>query len=194
MNYLAHLYLAGDAPEAIVGNLMGDFVKGSALSEYSEPIRAGIRLHRRIDAFTDAHPVVAGSRRLIGPEHRRYAGVLVDIFYDHFLARSWAAYSSVPLPEFAARVYQVLRTHDRLLPDRLRRVAASMSANDWLGSYAEVVGIEAALARAARRLTRENAMAAGAAELTANYDGLRAHFDCFFPALVQYVRGLRQQH
>ena len=101
MNYLAHLYLAGDDSELLIGGLMGDFVKGRVDPARPAAVRAGILLHRRVDSFTDQHPVVRRSKARIDPEFRRYAGILVDLFFDHFLACDWPAYSRQPLPQYA---------------------------------------------------------------------------------------------
>lgn len=191
MNYLAHLYLSEDTPESLVGNLMGDFVRGGDLSRYGEEIARGIALHRRIDAFTDAHEVVRESKRRISAGNRRYAGVLVDLFYDHFLAREWDRYSPEPLPRFAARVYGALEQHHALLPERLQAVAIRMAAGDWLVSYREVSSIGAVLERMSGRLTRENSLPRGIEDLTARYEELGADFERFFPDLVEYVHSVR---
>src|SRR5262245_27221828 len=100
MNFLAHVYLAGGSDELLIGSVLGDCVKGSDLTKFSEAVGAGIRLHRRIDAFSDTHPVVGASKRRIGEANRRYAGPLVDLFYDHFLAASWHRYADGSLEEF----------------------------------------------------------------------------------------------
>jgi acyl carrier protein phosphodiesterase len=88
MNYLAHLYLAGDSPESILGNLIGDFLKGTTVDSYSESIRKGIQLHKQVDRYTDLHDIVRKSKQLISPVNKRYAGIIVDVFYDHFLAKT----------------------------------------------------------------------------------------------------------
>ena len=136
MNYLAHLFLAGPEPEALLGALMGDFVKGVLDERYPAAITRALALHRRIDTFTDAHPVTAASRARISPERRRFAGIMVDLFYDHFLARHWDEHAREPLDAFTARVYALLEQHDALLPERLRSIAPRMAQADWLASYA----------------------------------------------------------
>jgi acyl carrier protein phosphodiesterase len=192
VNYLAHLYLAEDTPESLLGNLMGDFVRGTDLHSYSHAVRGGIQLHRKIDVFTDAHPVVLQSKQRLSPGYRRYAGIAVDIFYDHFLARDWAAYSPVPLPEFASRVYEVLQEHEAMLPERLRRTASFMTAENWLVSYGRVEGVSAALRRASRRLKGRVHLEAMADELVACDAGLETDFRRFFPELRAYVLSVRQ--
>ena len=120
MNYLAHLYLAEQSSEGLLGGLLGDFVKGRLDDRYTDTVRRGIALHRAIDSYTDAHPLHLESRNRIGRQRRRYAGIIIDVCYDHFLSRCWADYSSESLGCFTERVYDVLRQHQESLPDRLR--------------------------------------------------------------------------
>ena len=192
MNFLAHTYLASGTDESIVGALMGDFVKGPLDDRDASGITAAIALHRHIDSFTDAHPLVANSRARVGPTRRRYAGILVDLFYDHFLARHWRDYSDVPLHQFTARVYAALRANENLLPERLRYIAPRMAASDWLASYRDVEAIGIALDRMGERLKRGNALLGSAAELTASYAGFEADFRAFFPEVVRYARERQQ--
>ncbi len=132
MNYLAHLYLAEQSREGLLGSLLGDFVKGRLDDRFPETVRRGIALHRAIDSFTDAHPVHLESRNRIGRQRRRYAGNIVDVSYDHFLCRSWTEYSNENLASFTARVYDILGEHRDDLPDRLRRIAPHMIADETL--------------------------------------------------------------
>lgn len=184
MNYLAHLVLAEQNRQGLLGSLLGDFVKGPLDDRLPETVRRGIRLHRAIDSFTDAHPLHLESRNRIGPSRRRYAGIIVDVCYDHFLSRHWADYSSENLTEFAARVYDVLREHRDDLPDRLRRIAPRMIEDDWLGSYAELANVGRALDGIARRITRTNPLAGALPEIEENYAALEEDFRRFFPLLA----------
>lgn len=183
MNYLAHLYLAEQSNEGLLGSLLGDFVKGPLNERYPGPIRRGIELHRAIDSFTDAHPFHLESRNRIGRSRRRYAGIIVDVCYDHFLSRHWPDYSSESLADFAARVYDVLREHGDALPGRLRRIAPRMIADDWLGSYAELSNVGRALDGIAQRITRRNNLGGALAEIEASYTALDEDFRRFFPEL-----------
>ncbi len=97
MNYLAHFFLAENTPESLLGNLLGDFVKGSAVNLYPQEIIKGIYLHRKVDSYTDSHAIVRSSKSLVCSQRRRFAGVLIDVFYDHFLAKNWREYSEVPV-------------------------------------------------------------------------------------------------
>ena len=191
MNYLAHLLLAGPEPEALLGALMGDFVKGPLGEQYAPAITHALALHRKVDSFTDAHSVTAASRARVSPQRRRFAGIMVDLFYDHFLARDWAAHASEPLSAFTRRVYALLDQHEALLPERLRLIAPRMAEYDWLGSYAYVESIHAALDRMSHRLTRTNTLAGAGAELEANYAALEADFRAFFPDVVRFAQTQR---
>jgi acyl carrier protein phosphodiesterase len=183
MNYLAHFYLAEQSSEGLLGSLLGDFVKGRLDGRFPETVRRGIALHRAIDSFTDAHPLHLESRNRIGGERRRYAGIIIDVCYDHFLCRHWTEYSSETLDRFAARVYGILREHQDELPDRLRRMVPRMIADDWLGSYAELENVGRALDGIARRIVRNNPLAGAVIEIEANYGELDDDFQRFFPQL-----------
>ena len=193
MNFLAHLYLADPQPLGLLGSLMGDFVKGPLGGRYPEPITRGIMLHRRIDTFTDAHAVVRTSRTRISPGRRRFAGIMIDVFYDHFLARDWARYCPEQLKGFSERVYALLSEHHAILPERLQRIAPHMQQLDWLGSYRHVKSIHSALDRMGQRLSRENRLLGAGAELDANYAALEADFRTFFPDVVQFATELREE-
>jgi acyl carrier protein phosphodiesterase len=192
MNYLAHLYLAEDSPHAVIGNLLGDFVKGSITPAYSQEVRKGIELHRKVDRFTDAHAVVRASIKLISPARRRFAGVIVDIFYDHLLAKNWQMYSAMPLADFSQNIYQVLKENHELLPERLQNMLPYIIGEDWLTSYREVQAIDRALNRIANRLMRrfgrDNSLLNAVEELDANYQQLESDFHSFFPDLIDYVK------
>ncbi|AKC87031.1 ACP phosphodiesterase [Pseudoxanthomonas suwonensis] len=195
MNYLAHLYLARPDHEAMLGALLGDFVFGmAALQDWSPVVRREILLHRRIDRYTDEHPQVAQARSLFGDGRRRYAGIALDVYYDHCLARDWARYSELPLDAFTAPFYAYLLARREELPGRLHAIAPRIAAHDWLGSYRERGNVDLAVTRIATRLSRNGD------RLVACLDDLRRHeaeiaagFDAFFPQLVAHVAALRQQ-
>lgn len=191
MNYLAHLYLAERTAEGLLGSLLGDFVKGPLGNERPETVRRGIVLHRRIDSFTDAHPLHLESRNRIGSARRRYAGIIVDVTYDHFLCRHWSDYSDDSLETFVAGVYAVLGEHREDLPDRLRRIAPHMIADDWLSSYGDLANVGRALDGISRRISRANPLAGAVTEIEDNYAALRDDFRRFFPDLETYARATR---
>jgi len=195
MNYLAHTLLSRDCPEAILGAMLGDFVKGPLDDRYPDKVRAAILLHRAIDRYTDAHPIVLSSRSLISGARRRFAPIMVDIFYDHFLARHWTEYCDVPLSEFTEHVYAALLAQPTLVPERLHAVAPRMAADDWLGAYAGIAGMESAINGVARRLQRFRRAAVlhgGAEELVSHYAPLERDFRLFFPELRSHVAGYRR--
>jgi acyl carrier protein phosphodiesterase len=190
MNYLAHVFLARRSHGATIGGLLGDFVKGSAAGEYDDEVYAGIVLHRRIDRFTDAHAVVRTSRGLISAPQRRFAGIIVDVFYDHFLARHWPRFSGTPLRVFTQQVYGMLASHRTTFPERLQQVLPRMISDDWLGSYGRIEAVDAALkgiARRLRRFERARALESAVADLEEHYARFENDFLLFFPDLVQYV-------
>ncbi len=190
MNFLAHLYLSPDSPDALIGSLLGDFVKGPVENAgYNDEITRAIRLHRAIDTYTDAHPVVLTSKARVSPARRRYAGILVDLFYDHFLARHWLDYDARPLETFAAGVYAMLTDRATGLPEPARRMVAFMAQQDWLVSYREIEGIGTALDRMGRRITRGNVLLGSAEELEAHYAAFEADFRMFVPDVTAYARG-----
>ncbi|MGL5058504.1 MAG: ACP phosphodiesterase [Microcoleus sp.] len=188
MNYLAHLFLAEGTAESLIGNLLGDFVKGSAIELYDREIIKGIDLHRKVDIYTDSHAIVRSSKSLISSQRRRFAGVLVDVFYDHFLAKNWREYSDVPLRDFARHAYNILQDNREILPASLQRVLPTIIARDLLSSYQEISEIGITLARMSARIKRSNNLASGIEDLTVNYQQLESDFRIFFPELINYVK------
>ena len=186
MNYLAHLFLSDGTPESLIGNLLGDFVKGSIENIYSLKIIEGIYLHRKIDSFTDSHPIFRSSKRLIALDRQRFSGIMIDVFYDHFLANNWSNYSSIPLTDFTNHVYQVLLENQKILPDRLKNILPDMIAHDWLASYRETSTIDRAINGISRRIKRKNNLFGGVEELFLNYQQLQSDFSIFFPELINY--------
>ncbi|SFB25617.1 ACP phosphodiesterase [Azotobacter beijerinckii] len=187
MNYLAHLHLGGLRPADLLGSLYGDFVKGPLQGRWPADIEAAIRLHRRIDAFTDGHPVVCRARARFPEARRRYAGILLDVFFDHCLALHWADYAAEPLPAFAARVYALL-AGEAQLPGRLAELAPRMAQQDWLGSYRDFAVLERVLAGMQRRLSRPEGLAGALDELERLYEPLSSDFRAFYPQLQDFAR------
>ncbi|MEG4270339.1 MULTISPECIES: ACP phosphodiesterase [unclassified Microcoleus] len=187
MNYLAHLFLSKGTPESLIGNLLGDLVKGTAVNLYSDEIRKGIDLHRKVDSYTDSHPIVRSSKSLVSSHRRRFAGVLIDVFYDHFLAKNWREYSEIPLRDFSQDVYKILQDNRDILPESLQRVLPTIIARDLLSSYQEIAQIGITLTRMSARLKRTNNLASGREDLTANYQRLESDFRDFFPDLIKYA-------
>ena len=170
------------------GNLMGDFVRGRLDGRFPPRLEHGLRLHRGIDAFTDHHPAVRGSRRRFRPPFRRYAGILIDVYYDHLLARHWDDYVDQPLADFCCEVYGDLGRQCRHMPALAQRYVEHMQQHDLLGGYRERDGVRRALAAIGRRMSRTNPVAEADAVLTALAVDLEADFRRFFPALIGHVR------
>jgi len=187
MNYLAHLHLGGPQPADMLGSLYGDFVKGRLQGGLPTQIEAGIRLHRQIDAFTDSHPLVLQAKGRFPTQRRRYAGILLDLFFDHCLAANWHDYSAEPLERFTQRAYSVLK-NEPALPGKLAMIAPRMAAQDWLGSYREFAVLEQVLAGMSRRLSRPEGLAGGLGELERLYDPLLEDFRSFYPQLQDFAR------
>jgi acyl carrier protein phosphodiesterase len=190
MNFLAHLFLAGDTPESLIGNLAGDFVKGPLHDRFTPGIRAGIMAHRKIDAFTDAHPHVAAFRRVLIPDHGHYARVIADVFFDHFLACRFDELAGEPLESFIARTHATLDAHIDELPDRLRDVYPWLRDQQWLIGYREVAGIELTLTRMSRRISRRPDLASATRHLVDSRVELERRFLLFFPDVVAFARGI----
>jgi acyl carrier protein phosphodiesterase len=187
MNYLAHLHLGGQRPAQLLGSLYGDFVKGPLPGRFAPELEASIQLHRSIDSFTDAHPLIKHSLARFPSERRRYAGIVLDVFFDHCLARDWALYAEQPLDAFTANFYRIL-TAEADLPDRLARIAPHMAAHDWLGSYREFEVLEEVLGGISRRLSRPEGLAGAMQELQALYQPLSADFAEFYPLLQDFAQ------
>ena len=191
MNYLAHLHLGGEQPAQLLGSLYGDFVKGWLRGQWPADIEAAIRLHRRVDVFTDTHALVARARARFPVERRRYSGILLDLFFDHCLARYWQDYAEQPLPQFSGRVYQVLLDEPNL-PCHLAQIAQRMAAQDWLGSYSEFATLELVLAGMQRRLSRPEGLDGALAELEQLYEPLLGDFRAFYPQLQAFAEQQRR--
>src|SRR5690606_34877755 len=169
MNFLGHLLVSGEAPLVIVGNFMADAVKGRDLSSWSAGLRKGIRMHRRIDSFTDNHPLTLQGRERLRAHAGKYAGVALDLFYDHALAVSWHRLSEEPLADFAQRMYGLLERHAHLMPARTQYMLPHMVRNDWLTSYATIPGLARALNGLAARVPGGEALSGAEQVLLAHY-------------------------
>ncbi|MFN0041472.1 MAG: ACP phosphodiesterase [Burkholderiales bacterium] len=187
MNFLAHLYLSEPDDESLLGSLLGDFVKGSLDNRYSPAITRAIAQHRKIDVFTDAHPVVMRAKSRVTPERRRYAGIMTDVFFDHFLARHWRQFHDESLDEFTSRFYALLLSNLSWLPERLQHMAPHMARHDWLGSYAHLDAVRVALDRMGTRLRRENRLAGATDELETHYAEFESDFREFLPEVKAFL-------
>ena len=176
MNFLAHALLAGEDPALLVGGVIGDWVKGALPGVLPEDIAAGVALHRAIDSFAELQPAFRRSRSRITAGRRRYAGVLVDMFYDHLLARNWAEIHHSPLDEYCKDVYGLITGRLSELPISSHPGLTLMAKEDWLSSYARIEGIADVLARMSRRARQPNPLANGEQEFLADADGFTSDF------------------
>ena len=189
MNFLAHLYLSGDDPDIMTGNFIGDFVKGRDLaSQFGSRIALGIELHRAIDVFTDHHSVVKQSKTRLWPKYRHYSAVIVDIYYDHFLAAQWIQHSREPLDQYAHHAYKIILDQRAILPERVNQMLTYMVKGNWLLNYAKIEGIERALTGMARRATFESKMQGATIDLRQYYEVFKSEFNSFFPDLKVFCK------
>lgn len=193
MNFLAHLYLAGTDEELMVGNMLGDFVDSDFTRQYPPDICSGIYMHREIDKFTDHHPVFLRSRRRLDRRFRLLTGIIIDMFYDHYLAKHWQNYHPQTLEEYSRHVYSIFQKHQALLPARLKQMLPRMVSQNWLLSYRTERGISEALRGLATRLSRPNRLAESFGELQRLNGALENDFEEFFPQLVTYAKILREK-
>ena len=190
MNFLAHTALANMSDELLLGGLLGDFVKSTLQpppAGLTPGMVRGIRLHRYIDSYLDRHPVFLHSRQRVDAHYRRCAGIMVDVFYDHFLARHWPRFYSEPLPVFSTRVYDLLDANAAILPPALARIRQPMRAHNWLASYQELTTIHTALNRMSARLSRPALLHGGAVELEQHYAGFEQDFFLIYADLQHRV-------
>lgn len=194
MNILAHGYLSDRHTDLLIGNFIGDFIKGdpSSLRHNLTPGEiAGVRVHRAIDSFTDAHPDVAAVRTLLHPRCHKYAGAAVDIFFDHFLAVHFESITGESLPEFIRYFYETLQANWVRLPASAAHMADYMIKQDWLTNYQYIDGIDRSLKGVSRRTAYPSGLDTAIADLERYYDQISHHFTNFWPILVQYIQKTR---
>lgn len=184
MNYLAHIYLSGNNDAVKIGNFMADSIKGSHYLNYSNELQKGILLHRHIDSYTDAHPIYRKSKHRLHKKYGHYSGVIMDILYDHFLAKNWQQYSAVTLSDFAISFYQLLEKNNTLLPEKTKKITPYMVAQNWLVSYATLTGIEQILFQMDYKTQHRVNMQEAVVELKTYYDEFENEFTLFFKELV----------
>ena len=188
MNFLAHIYLSFDDPEITLGNFIADSIRGRHYLKYPEPLQKGILLHRAIDTFTDTHPIPKQSSKRLHANYSHYSRVIIDIYYDHFLARNWADYSGVPLPDYTEMFYRLLEENLHLMPEAVQRMAPYMIADDWLLSYRELSGIGRVLKGMNRRTGLKSGMDRAVFELEEYYESFESEFISFFDELIIFSR------
>ena len=183
MNFLAHIYLSGDNDLIKIGNFMADGIRGKQFETYPILIQKGILLHREIDTYTDAHPVFRQSTKKLHENYHHYSGVIVDIFYDHFLAKNWSIYSDEKLEDYVQRFYTSLHDNYELLSERTQKLMPIMIRENWLGIYKSIEGMQHILTQMDRRTKNLSKMQFATTELISNYDIFEADFTLFFEDL-----------
>lgn len=194
MNYLAHIYLSGDNDMVTIGNFIADGIKGLTYKTYPKEIQIGILLHRNIDSFTDAHPVFRQSTKRLHKKYGHYSGIIVDILYDHFLAKNWNKYSNISLETYTEYFYKLLENHHELLPLRIQKMIPYMLTDNWLVSYASLDGILKVLEGMNRRTKNRSRMDEAINELNDFYSEFETEFTTFFDELIQFSKVKLQEH
>ena len=193
MNFLAHLFLSGDDEEVMVGNLLEDFVVGRVdhprNQQFNNNIKNGILLHRLIDSFTDKHPSISACKSVLYEKYHKYAAVVIDIFFDHYLTIHWNEYSSENFDNFRKRVHYSFQNHWKVLPEKMKPMIESMIKHDWLKNYGEFWGIERALTGISHRTAYESNMENAVEDLKLHYDLFDAQFKVFFPLMISECKG-----
>ncbi len=193
MNFLAHLYLSGDDEEVITGNFIADHVKGNSVNKYSTGIQSGIFLHREIDKFTDMHPVFLKTKERLNGNYRKYAGVVADMFYDHFLSADWNDYSAESLENFTHRMHSILIKRFPVLPEKSQRFIAYMKKFDWFVGYGTFEGLGRALNGMAIRTPFKSGMENAVKDLKTDYSLYRKEFQKFFPEIIEFTCQIRSE-
>ncbi|WP_347921900.1 ACP phosphodiesterase [Pontimicrobium sp. SW4] len=188
MNFLAHIYLSGDSDLITIGNFIADGIKGKDYRKYSRELQIGILLHREIDTYTDAHKIVRKSTKRLHEKYSHYSGVIVDILYDHFLAKNWDSYCDIPLDKYVDNFYDSLEEHFDILPLRIKKMMPYMITNNWLLSYASVEGIKKVLEGMNRRTHNRAQMNLAVNELEEFYEEFEIEFTSFFEELIIFAK------
>lgn len=186
MNYLAHIYLSGNNKMVTIGNFIADGIRGKKYKTYPMEVQKGILLHRQIDTFTDAHPTVRQSTKRLHKNYGHYSGIIVDILYDHFLAKNWSKYSDVLLEDYAENFYQILTDNIEILPQRILKMIPHLISGNWLLSYATKEGIAKVLDGMNKRTKNRSQMNLATRELDLFYDEFEAEFTSFFEELITF--------
>ncbi|NLV19021.1 MAG: DUF479 domain-containing protein [Bacteroidetes bacterium] len=187
MNVLAHIYLSGDSDKIIIGNYIGDYVKGRDYLKYPDLVRKGIILHRHIDDFTDRHPVVHRSKIFFSKKYYKYAGVVTDIIYDHFLTKEWDLFSRRPLESVTYNFYRAMVNNYDILPDKVKETIPFFIINNWIESYQTLHGIKKVLKTLSSQTSLPKQSSFAIRMLKKNYYSLQDDFLEFFPQLIDYV-------
>lgn len=188
MNYLAHAYLSFGQDEVLVGNFIGDFVKGKKMNTFPEEVQNGIKLHRAIDKFTDTHPLVRAGQSYLRPKFGHYSTVITDIYFDYYLSKNWEKYSPIPLEDFIQKTFSTLKHYRQLFPDRFANMFQWMVQDNWLLKYGEIKGIEQTFTGMSRRTSFDSKMEVAHLALLEKEAEFQVIFFAFFEDLETFAR------
>ena len=188
MNFLAHIYLSGNNDLVKIGNFMADSIRGNQYTNYPENIRKGILLHRYIDTFTDAHPIYRKSKHRLHEKYGHYSGVIMDIVYDHYLAKNWSNYSDTNLEDYAQEFYKLLQQNYDILTEKTQKMMPFMIARNWLVSYASLDGLEMILFQMDYRTKHRVHMQEAINEVQEFYQEFETEFKFYFEELQQHCK------
>ena len=188
MNFLAHIYLSGDNDLVKIGNFMADNITGNKYEHFPEDVQKGIMLHRAIDSYTDAHPVFRQGTKRLHPVYHHYAGVIMDMFYDHFLAKNWQDYHHLPVKQYAQKFYKMLEDNRSILATKTKNMMPHLITYDWLNAYADTEGMARILTQMDNRTKNKSGMRNAVNELLQYYDTFEAEFREFFKDLQNHVK------
>ncbi len=190
MNFLAHIYLSGDNDDLKIGNFIADNIKGNKYKHLPQEIQKGISLHREIDSFTDSNDIVRRSKRRLHERYKHYDGVIIDILYDHYLAKNWSDYSQIPLDEYVQNFYNLLESNYDLLPEKVQHFLPYMISGNWLYNYRTIEGIEKVLQGMDRRTKNKSQMHLAIEDLKLHHDDFEKDFKQFFKELINFSNEL----
>lgn len=188
MNYLAHLYLAQPTPHSHFGNLLGDFRRGVHLDTLPNAVQLGLENHLLVDKFTDQHDIVRNLKARFAKQRRRFAGVAIDVAFDHLLIKHWHRYSHSSFVDFRRRSYGLLQSQQAHMPKRMHHVVGRICHEDWFATYATLEGVDLALNNIAKRIRFENSFHGAAQDIDTHFDEFNAAFLAFFPELIEHVQ------
>jgi len=188
MNFLAHIYLSGNTDDIKIGNFIGDYVKGSAFHIYPENIKKGILLHRFIDSFTDKNIYTRDTKILFAPKYRKYAGIVIDIIYDHFLASNWSLYSFIPLKDYIDNFHELLIKNNDMLPGEAQNIVPNLIKNNRLYSYKNIEGIRSVLSTMSKYTSLPDHSDFAIETMQDNYEFLKQKFFLFFSDIIHYIK------
>ncbi|WP_111319737.1 acyl carrier protein phosphodiesterase [Algoriphagus chordae] len=188
MNYLAHAYLSFDQEEVLVGNFIGDFVKGKMMSSFPQEVQNGIKLHRAIDKFTDTHPLVRAGQTYLRPQFGHYSTVITDIYFDYYLGKNWERYSDIPLEVFTQNTYRSIEKYEKIVPERFLGMFEWMRKDNWLLQYSSIAGIQKSLTGLSKRTRFDSKMELAHLALLEREAEFQVIFFAFFEDLETFAR------